>query len=223
MKDKMPAFITKLLAHPPILVDERKEEFQELFEIIRADEDPQTSQEWVIVGDLACEVWELLRLRNLKVRVLDVNLLDSFLQERAVGYAVHIDFTRPKPTWLTQFRRDLIGVECGDAAAKQRVDKVLESEGLTLDSIVAASFARKIATQLSADKLVEAAYKRRNALYADLERLRAQARRAEKLPAMESPSVADGNEKTIQRSEGGESPVEQVASERPNKAEGKSS
>jgi hypothetical protein len=214
MKKKMPDFIVKLLARPPVLADEHKEEFQELFEIIRSDEDPQISQEWMAVFDIACEVWELLRLRSLKVRVLHVNLLDSFEQERAVGYAVRIDLTRPKPQWLAQFRRDLIGLMAGDASAKQRLDEFLASEGFTLEDVVAASFARKIATQVSADKLVEAAYRRRNALYADLERLRTQTRRREKLPLVESPSVTDGNEKMIQPPEGDESPVEDPAPER---------
>jgi hypothetical protein len=215
MKDKMPAFIAKLLARPPLLAHEHKEEFLELFETICTDEDPQTSQEWAIVGDIVCEVWELFRLRGLKVGVLHVNVLDSFLQERATGYAVVTDLTRPKPAWLAQFRRDLIGVEYGDAVAKQRLVTLLASEGFTLDSVLAASFARRIATQLSADKLLEASYRRRNALYADLERLRAHARRREKLaPMVESPSVADGNEKTIARSEVAESPVEGSAGER---------
>jgi hypothetical protein len=219
MKDKMPAFITKLLANPPLLADEHREEFRELFEIICADEDPQSFQEWVIVGDIACEVWELLRLRSLKVRVLHVNLLDSFVQERAVGSATQMNFPRPKPPWLTEFRRDLIGLIAGDAAAKQRLEKRLASEGFSLDSIVAASFARKIATQLSADKLVEAAYRRRNALHADLGRLRAHARRREKLPPIvDAPSLADGNEKAISRPEVGESPVEGSAGERESTA-----
>jgi hypothetical protein len=204
MKDKIPAFIAKLIARHPLLADEHQEEFLELFETIRADESPQAFQEWMSVFEITCEVWELLRLRGLKVRVLHVGLLDAFDQERAVGHFRRIDTIRPKPQWLAQFRRDLVGVLACDAAAKQRMDKLLASEGFTLENVVAAAFARKISTQLSADRLVEASYQRRNALYTDLQRLRAQARLPEKLaPKVESPSVADGDEKTTSRSEVG--------------------
>jgi hypothetical protein len=151
--------------------------------------------EWFLVFDITCEVWELLRLRGLKARVLHAELLRALTQEVNVGYVNHINADEPKPPWLAQFRRMFVGVLAGDPAAKLRIEKFLEPEGLTLESLLASAFWRKIETQVSADRLVESAYQRRNALYDDLERVRSKAQRTGNLPpTVQSPSVAEGDE-----------------------------
>jgi len=82
-------------------------------------------------------VWELLRLRGLKARVLHAEFLHALVQEANVGYANRIDLREPKPPWLAQFRRIFVGVLAGDPAAKLRMEKFLEPEGLTLESLPA--------------------------------------------------------------------------------------
>jgi hypothetical protein len=116
---------------------------------------------------------------------------------------VRVDYTQPRPPWLAEFRRGVIGFLAGDVAAKSRVEEFLNQLGHTIDSLVASAFAYKLPTQVAADRLLEAAYRRRNAFYADLERVRSKARRPDDLPtkAVESPPVAPRNESDTAQTE----------------------
>jgi hypothetical protein len=217
MARQRPPMIERMLARPAMLADEDKVEFQELFEAIWADENPETLEQCLIVADIANVVWDLFRLRGLKVRALNASLLETFVKDQ---YEVtrYIDLTKSglesARIWHAAFRRDLVGVLFGDAAAKVRLEKFLEPLGFTLETIVATNFRLNIATQLSADRLVEAAYQRRNALYADLERARSKARRTGNMPpTVESPSVAEGDELSAPAKH--EDRVEDVAGESP--------
>jgi hypothetical protein len=189
----VPSIIRKTLVKPPILVDEDPAEYRELFEAISNDERPQSLQEWLLVADIVNVAWEILRLSGLKVRALHSALLRTLIQDLSDGWMNYIDFTRPKPLWHAVFRRDIFGALAGDPAARLRIEKLLEPHGLTLDSVVASGFAQKISVQLSADRLLEAANRRRNALYADLERARSKSRRINNLPLVDAPSVAEGD------------------------------
>jgi hypothetical protein len=146
------------------------------------------------VSDIANEEWELLRLRGLKARALNAVLLDALVNELAPVKPPGIDPTRP--TWLAEFKRGVIGVLAGDAAARLQMKKFLKKRGLTLEGLVASAFGAKISTQLAADRLVDAAYRRRAAFYSDLERVRSNTMRSDEVPtnAVESPPVAPSNE-----------------------------
>jgi hypothetical protein len=192
---KVPPFINRLLRQPPLLADEDQTDYQELFDTISQEERPQTVREWMLVSDIATEEWELLRLRGLKVRALHAALLDALVNELAeVDPMVRIGLIRS--TWPAEFRRGVIGVLAGDAAARMWVEEFLKDRDLTLDGLVGSAFGYKISTQLAADRLVEAAYRRRAASYSDLERVRSNARRPDEVPtnAVESPPVAPSNE-----------------------------
>ena len=222
MACQKPPVVAKMVAKPAILADEDKAEFQELFEAIWADESPETLEECLIVADIANVVWDLFRLRGLKIRALNSSLLETLVKDQ-YDVSRHIDLTKSgiaaATVWQTAFRRDLVGVLFCDAAAKARLEKFLGSKGLTLESIVASNFRRNISTQLTADRLVEAAYHRRNALYADLERARSKARRTGNLSAtVESPSVAEGDEQH-HRSKAREDLGEETTGERPREGQ----
>ena len=193
---KVPPFINRMLRRPPILADEDLVEFQELFDTIWQEELPQTVQEWMLFADITNEEWEILRLRGLKPRALHAVLLDALIHDMATGDAVRVDLIHPRPSWLAEFRRGVIGVLAGDAAARLQVEELLKQHGHTIDSLVASAFAYKMPTQVAADRLLEAAYRRRNAFYADLERVRSKARHPDDLPtkSVESPPVAPSSE-----------------------------
>jgi hypothetical protein len=201
MTRNIPLIIQRMLERPPILVDEDRTEFGDLFEMIYDDEHPQTTEEWILVADIACVDFEIVRLRSLKVRALHTAVIPALRVEMNGGFD-RIDLTgrTPKPTWPTEFRNLMIGVLAGDASAKAAMAKCLEPHGLTVEDLLGLSFARTVSTQLSADRLVDAAYRRRSALYADLERARM--KRTRDLPtAADSPSVApsDGDDAAAAR------------------------
>jgi hypothetical protein len=63
-----------------------------------------------------------------------------------------------------------MGVVAGDERAKQDLEQLLAGFGFTLDVVTAATFEETIMSQLHTDRMVAAAYERRNAAYAELER-----------------------------------------------------
>jgi hypothetical protein len=194
MSMNIPMIIQRMLQRPPILVDEDRAEFCDLFELICDDEHPHAMEEWILVADIAYADWEILRLRGLKVRVFHASLTQTWQTELDDGTRfVDVATGQPlKPTWQKELRNLVIGVLAGDLCAKAAMARYLERRGLTVESLVGGTFAETISTQLSADRLVDAAYRRRSALYADLERARA--KRSRDLPAAaDSPSVAPGD------------------------------
>jgi hypothetical protein len=197
---KVPAFINRLRRRPPLLADEDQADYQELFDTIWQEERPQTVREWMLVSDIANEEWEILRLRGLKPRALNAGLLDALVNDLAAVDWPGINLDLPK--WLAEFRRGVIGVLAGDAAARLQVEEFLKERDLTLDGLVASAFGSKISTQLAADRLVDAAYRRRAAFYSDLERVRS-TRRPDDQPtqAVESPPVAPSNEPVSSQTE----------------------
>jgi hypothetical protein len=219
---QLPPFVEKMLVQPLILLDEDRADFGVLFETIWDGECPQTFAEKTIVADIAYAEWEIFRLRGLKVRALHTALLRALQNDLNSGPVRFIDATkREPPKWHSEFRRAVIDALAGVAAAKSALAKFLRRDGLTLESLVASTFVQTISTQSSADRLVDAAYKRRSALYADLERVRAKARRRDDLPAkaVESPSVAPSNEPVSAQTEAGADVVDDGAGSRPSSPE----
>jgi hypothetical protein len=192
MSKNIPLIIQRMLERPPILVDEDRADYNDLFEMLCEDERPQTMEEWILVADIAYADWEVFRLRGLKVRGFHAVLPRVLLKEIDVGVQnKHIDCMTgtSQPKWLREFRGLVTGVLAGNADARSAMTKLLASHGLTVESLLGATFAATMSTQLSADRLVDAAYRRRSALYSDLERARN--RRSRDLPtAADSPSVA---------------------------------
>jgi hypothetical protein len=218
---KVPPFINRMLRRPPILADEDLVEYQDLFDTIWQEELPQTVQEWMLVADITAEEWEILRLRGLKPRALHAVLLDALIHDMATGDAVRVDLIHPRPSWLAEFRRGVIGVKAGDVAAKLQVEEFLKQHGHTIDSLVASAFAYKMPTQVAADRLLEAAYRRRNAFYADLERVRSKVRRPDGLPtkAVESPPIAPSSEPITTQTEARGDVVDDGSDRRPSPPE----
>src|SRR3977135_2330566 len=70
-----------MLERPPILVDEDRADYNDLFEMLCEDECPQTMEEWILVADIAYADWEVFRLRGLKVRGFHAALLRVLLRE----------------------------------------------------------------------------------------------------------------------------------------------
>jgi hypothetical protein len=87
-------------------------------------------------------------------------------------------------------------VVSGDERAKQDLEQLLAGFGLTLD--VVTTFGETIVSQLHTDRMVAAAYERRNAAYAELERRQAKSTKApttlseDDRPEIEAPQIGGG-------------------------------
>src|SRR5262245_31410214 len=173
--------IRKLLGKRPIIAGEDPADYDLLTELVRKDVRPQALQEWLLMKDIVDAEWELLRLRGLKVTMLHA------MVPRAVK-AQMLDGRASLPTvhkWVQPLRGHLIGILAGDPAAKQELEKLLEAEGLTLDVVTAAAFEKTIVAQVHTDRMAAAAYDRRNAAYAELDRVRAKRNPDEELEELE--------------------------------------
>jgi hypothetical protein len=171
---KIPHAVRQLFGKPPIMAGENPAEYQQLLELVRADVQPQDLQEWFLMRDIAHAEWELLRLRGMKVGMLHVMVPRAMKSLIADAQGL-----LPLETeWVAPIRKLLMAVAAGDQKAKQDLEYRLEGLGLTLDVVTAATFGETITSQLHTDRMVAAAYERRNAAYAELERRRAKQTKA---------------------------------------------
>jgi hypothetical protein len=154
---------------PPIMAGENPAEYQQLIELVREDVQPRDLQEWLLAGDIVHAEWELLRLRGMKVCMLHATLPRATSSLIADG----LDVVKVENEWIASVRKLLIGMVAGNEQAKEKLEQLLGEFGLTLDVVTAATFEETIRSQVHTDRMVEAAYERRNAAYAELERRRA--------------------------------------------------
>src|SRR5262249_45534399 len=96
------------------------------------------------------------------------------------------DLVKVETEWVASVRKFLMRMLAGDEQAKHKLEQLLETFGLSLDVVTAATFEETIRSQVHTDRMVEAAYERRNAAYAELER-----RRARKANGATAPSDRD--------------------------------
>ena len=174
----IPSTIRKLFGKPPIMAGESAEDHAELTALVRADVEPQELQEWMLVKDIADAEWQLLRLRGLKVGMLNAGIPGAVLSEiTAIGDPPSAEMA----TLVPLIRRHVIGIMAGDQQAHRALEDLLQAHNLTLDAINAVAFQRNIMPQLHTDRMVGAAYDRRNAAYAELAALRARKENLAKL------------------------------------------
>jgi hypothetical protein len=165
----IPSTIRKLFGKPPIMAGESAEDYWELVALVRADVKPQELQEWLLVKDIADAEGQLLRLRGLKVGMLNAGIPGAVVSEiTAAGDPPAAEMA----TLLPLIRKHVIGVVAGDQQAHRALADLLQAHNLTLDAINAVAFQRNLMPQLHTDRMVGAAYDRRNAAYAELAALR---------------------------------------------------
>ena len=163
----MPAVVRRMLARPSLMAGENRTEYDELVGIVRREVRPQDLQEWVLMLDIVEADWELLRLRGLKVGMLHAAI------PRALNSQISdTDGVVPTAAAAT-LRKHLIGMLGGDQAAREKLDTLLATHDLNWDLLTAIAFEANIVPQVHTNRMAVAARERRNAAYADLERLRA--------------------------------------------------
>jgi len=159
--------IGKIFRNPPIMASEDVAEYEQLKDLVIADVQPTDLREVALARDIVDAEWEILRLRGLKVGMLHAHIPHAVESELSPSSASDL-FEVVRAT-----RRYLIGILAGDPAAKEEFEEMLLKDDLTLNLVMAAAFAKTITPQLHTYRMASAAYERRNAAYAELERLRA--------------------------------------------------
>jgi len=156
------------LGKPPIMAGEDPAEYDQLIELVCAEINPQGIQELLLAKDIVDSEWDILRLRGLKVAMLHAVIPRAVESQSSDASLMPLEF-KLAPV----IRKHVVAIVAGEKSAKQELEKLLAEHELTLDVITAAAFESTIKPQLHTDHMLEAACKRRNAAYAQLERLRA--------------------------------------------------
>lgn len=120
---------------PPIMAGENPAEYQQLIELVHEDVQPRDLQEWLLAGDIVHAEWELLRLRGMKVSMLHATLPRAMSSLIADGQ----DLVKVETEWVASVRKFLMGMLAGDEQAKQKLEQLLETFGLSLDVVTAAT------------------------------------------------------------------------------------
>ncbi len=176
---ELDAAIRHIFSNPPMMVGEDRANYDILKRLVLRDLKPQGAQEMMLARDIVDAEWELRRLRGLGPGILHAAIPRVVKSQVAeAGEGVTFD-ARLVPT-IRHYVNDMVA---GNAHAKDAIETLLLDHRLSVSMITAAAFADTIGPQLHTDRMVARACERRDAAYAELERLRAQGRRSATPPA----------------------------------------
>jgi hypothetical protein len=149
----------ELFGPPPLLDGESQEVYDTLLPRVTGTVNPKDIIEEIWVHDIVDLVWEILRLRRLKVALLS----------SSVGRGLHK---------LYQDRDDygkgnlIARWSAGEPAAVKTIERFLKDHGLTMDAVMAHSFVACLDEIERIDIAISRAEARRNAAQREIERRR---------------------------------------------------
>jgi hypothetical protein len=115
---EIPPDIRAVFGEPPIMVGEDPADYQKLVALVIADVKPQGLQEWLLMKDIVDAEWEILRLRGLKVGMLQAFVPQAVTAQTGATVAIGSPM-------MAAVRKHMIGVVAGDAKAKVALEKAL--------------------------------------------------------------------------------------------------
>ena len=156
-----PPAVETLLGPPPLVDGEDGESFDALMAQISADVGPTDSLEMVWVDDVVNLVWEIRRLRRLKVSLMTASAHLGI--EKTLGALLD---------WLPaqELTRRWTAHE---TSAVAQVEGLIAQAGLTADAVAAEAFAARINEIERIDRMIKTAMMRRDAVLWHVERYRA--------------------------------------------------
>ena len=183
-------FIARLLAKRALIAGENADAYDQLVDLVRKEAAPQNFQETLLVKDIANAEWELLRLHGMKAGMVNA-IMYRLLKEpkwETDGGPTKIDEDASESA-----RQLLRKAAAGDSTAQAELRNMLEESNLSFDIVAAGAFDRNISSQLHTDRMIAACNSRRNAAYAELDRLRAKRTREQKSPS----EMPEANAETV--------------------------
>lgn len=154
-----------LLQRPSLCVGEDHQQFQQLRGLILDEIHPTTITECILAFDVVAAEWELLRLQRFKAGMINWQAAALLKKD---GYTDADEV----PKLLVLFRKSL----AGDGSARNALDKLLQAYNHSTNDLVAYAFERTIDAQAQTDCMVNSAFRRREAAYAELARRRSNRR-----------------------------------------------
>ena len=156
-----------LLRRPAFCVGEDFTEFERLRDDLVEEIKPVTCAEYLLVNDIIVAEWELLRLHGFKAGMLNAHMLAA-LKNHASRWRRGLHQKDPLITLLRLMRESA----AGDVQARKKLEQRLKKYQLTLQDLATAAFEQKIQAQIQTDRLINAAFQRREAAWREIERRR---------------------------------------------------
>jgi len=149
----------ELFGPPPLLDGESQEVYDTLLARVTGTVNPKDIIEEIWVHDVVNLVWEILRLRRLKVALLS----------SSVGRGLRKLYTGREKHGMDSL---IVGWSAGEPAAIKEVEQFLKDHGLTMDAVMAHSFVACLDEIERIDIAISRAEARRNAGQREIERRR---------------------------------------------------
>ena len=150
----------EIFGPPPLLDGESQEVYDTLLARVTGNVNPKDIIEEIWVHDIVDLVWEILRLRRLKVALLSSSV-GRGLRKLYKDRDVHLGIDSLIAEWSAR-----------EPAAVKEVEKFLKDHGLTMDAVMAHSFVACLDEIERIDIAVSRAEARRNAAQREIERRR---------------------------------------------------
>jgi hypothetical protein len=153
--------LIEILGPPALLESEDAGAYDAMHDQVREAVAPTDVIEEIWVRDIVDLVWETLRLRRLRAKLIDAargRALWKLLEDLGVGYTD---------------RNDLVGKWVNrQVGARKEVDKLLKKAGFDADTIVARTLAARIDDVEPIDRMIMQGETRRNAVLREIDRRR---------------------------------------------------
>jgi hypothetical protein len=157
----IPSQLVAIFEQPLLCVGEDRTKYDQFREMLMDDIKPTTVTECLLAYDIVGAEWELLRLHGFKAGMINANMVAVF-RKRYYGC------NELPASFLQLFR----GTNAGDGAARKKLEDWLQDTQFTLSDLAATAYEQNIAAQVQTAHMINAALKRRETAYAELERRR---------------------------------------------------
>ena len=140
----VPLGLVSLFNDPPLVGDEKREDYENMFTAVVAAIKPNDAVIWLHAQDFAVLTWEIRRERNLKVQIIKLAQVDV-INELLSPARPSVVGLPPMPS-TTKKRMKLWAA---DAEARQKTDKKLAKKGFDASFVMTQVF-KRVAMQIEA-------------------------------------------------------------------------
>jgi hypothetical protein len=157
----IPSHLVAIFERPLLCIGEDRTQYDQLREMLMDDIKPTTVTEYLLAYDIVGAEWELLRLHGFKAGMINANMVAVF-RKRYYG-------CNELPA---SFVKLFHSTNTGDGAARKELEDSLQGTQFNVNDLAATAYEENIAAQVQTAHMINAALKRRETAYAEIERRR---------------------------------------------------
>lgn len=159
----VPLELLKILNRPIVCADEDRAEYERLRDLIVEEIQPVTTSEYLLAYDIAAAEWELLRLHRFKGGMINVHVIRELGEYQF--YSRKRDYNI-----IDEVRHQAREAFAGDRQSLADFEISLIRAGARIEELTARAFEKNIQAQTQIAHLIDAALRRREACYREIER-----------------------------------------------------